>query len=569
MNVVLNVGGIFASIFGIVCVVKIAFIKPWQSFQVDLERSAQAEEASGVEYSGRAPSEVVSIDSESPPPALATDTASSDLPKTLEPVENEGSQINAGRVKTEKPKKDGFWARLFRSTNKKPGDPATRTVVVAAPVEEQATEPGTKVEPGDEQFSTAEVEPPTTEDHPAPQEEDPVPITSKVTLKLEGGTQNKALSMAMAESYFKARKFTYNHKSQYEGIDSILSKKEGLSLRIEMVDADSAAENNQIVAIEGIAMVVHPTNQIEQLTVANIESIHLGDLARWSQLGVASGAITICMSNDALGTSDLFRELVLSGRRSPAKTIVKNFKTAAEVVSYVAKNPLALGVVPIAKSTKGTKHVSIKATAESRAVPPIRVCAETLEYPLCKPVYWNGITDSEEVIEEFFDYATGAEGQKVVADLGLMGLGELSDEDIAGYDRFIYATSRDRDILPAYKKLIKGADRLNSRFNLRFKAGEDFLTAESGDNLAGLIEWLTTQETSCTPVLIGFSDSVGKFKENLDLSRQRAEVIANQLKQEGIQNVITGGFGEEMPVGDNDSEAGRAINRRVEVWIRR
>jgi outer membrane protein OmpA-like peptidoglycan-associated protein len=67
----------------------------------------------------------------------------------------------------------------------------------------------------------------------------------------------------------------------------------------------------------------------------------------------------------------------------------------------------------------------------------------------------------------------------------------------------------------------------------------------------------------------GHTDSVGTEKYNMDLSFRRANSVRDLLVQRGvaIQRIETVGFGETMPVATNDTEAGRQMNRRVEIKV--
>ena len=66
----------------------------------------------------------------------------------------------------------------------------------------------------------------------------------------------------------------------------------------------------------------------------------------------------------------------------------------------------------------------------------------------------------------------------------------------------------------------------------------------------------------------GHTDSIGSEAYNQKLSEQRADAVKNRLMEMfdvDASRMITKGFGESMPIADNDSEGGRAMNRRVEV----
>ncbi|MEX2513330.1 MAG: OmpA family protein [Cyclobacteriaceae bacterium] len=67
----------------------------------------------------------------------------------------------------------------------------------------------------------------------------------------------------------------------------------------------------------------------------------------------------------------------------------------------------------------------------------------------------------------------------------------------------------------------------------------------------------------------GHTDNKGNASYNQDLSEKRAYSVANYLKMQGVkgERITTKGFGMGNPVADNDTEAGRAENRRVEVAI--
>ncbi len=69
--------------------------------------------------------------------------------------------------------------------------------------------------------------------------------------------------------------------------------------------------------------------------------------------------------------------------------------------------------------------------------------------------------------------------------------------------------------------------------------------------------------------VMGHTDSTGSDAYNLDLSRRRAESVANFLSSRGVARarIATVGYGEQYPIADNTTEAGRAQNRRVEIRI--
>lgn len=69
--------------------------------------------------------------------------------------------------------------------------------------------------------------------------------------------------------------------------------------------------------------------------------------------------------------------------------------------------------------------------------------------------------------------------------------------------------------------------------------------------------------------IMGHTDSTGSEAYNEDLSKRRADAVADYLAMRGVSRarIATIGYGERYPVADNATEAGRALNRRVEIKI--
>jgi outer membrane protein OmpA-like peptidoglycan-associated protein len=80
----------------------------------------------------------------------------------------------------------------------------------------------------------------------------------------------------------------------------------------------------------------------------------------------------------------------------------------------------------------------------------------------------------------------------------------------------------------------------------------------------------TLQKYEDTDLLIeGHADATGSDDLNLRLSRQRADAVADYLKSLGVKagRIDEKGYGESQPIADNDSEAGRQKNRRVDIAV--
>ncbi|TWE05889.1 outer membrane protein OmpA-like peptidoglycan-associated protein [Pseudomonas sp. AG1028] len=99
-----------------------------------------------------------------------------------------------------------------------------------------------------------------------------------------------------------------------------------------------------------------------------------------------------------------------------------------------------------------------------------------------------------------------------------------------------------------------------------FDAGEARLKSSANRTVLKLVQFLQLNPRR-TLRIEGYSDSSGKREENLELSRARAQTVADALIDLGVdaKRIEVQGFGESFPVAENASAKGRAQNRRVEI----
>ncbi len=112
------------------------------------------------------------------------------------------------------------------------------------------------------------------------------------------------------------------------------------------------------------------------------------------------------------------------------------------------------------------------------------------------------------------------------------------------------------------------ADRTLNLNNIYFEIGSANLTKES-DYALNVLEDAFKQYPNLKVELAGHTDNVGDASANMTLSQQRASSVKFYLSQKGIElnRMNTNGYGLTKPIQPNDTEAGRAKNRRIEVKI--
>ncbi len=130
------------------------------------------------------------------------------------------------------------------------------------------------------------------------------------------------------------------------------------------------------------------------------------------------------------------------------------------------------------------------------------------------------------------------------------------------------AAEIERDIEGAKVERVGEGIKITFSSGILFDVGKSDLKTQYRSELTDLSKILNKYEDT-NILLVGHTDSTGSEEYNLDLSKKRAGSVANYLKTQNVNpgRFTTDGQGESQPVATNDTEAGRAQNRRVEVAI--
>ncbi|MES1249061.1 MAG: OmpA family protein, partial [Chitinophaga rupis] len=106
--------------------------------------------------------------------------------------------------------------------------------------------------------------------------------------------------------------------------------------------------------------------------------------------------------------------------------------------------------------------------------------------------------------------------------------------------------------------------------NILFDFGKSTIRPESMDIIEHAAKVMNEQIPNSNFYIDGYTDNIGSVARNKQLSRARAQAVANALIKAGVDKsrVVARGFGKDNPKCDNKTEEGRQCNRRVEVVIR-
>lgn len=337
------------------------------------------------------------------------------------------------------------------------------------------------------------------------------------------------------------------------GLSSRKIKPDEVQNLMVLGDMTSPASEH-ILALDGIAVIVNRNNPIDSLTKDQIAEIFSGKITTWSQVLSSRGQIKVYARDDNSGTFDSFKVLVLDNRQLVNSAV--RFEDSIALSEAVARDPDGIGFVglPYIKDAKAV------AVTEGNALPllPNRLTVATEDYLLSRRLYlYTTATTKNEWVRKFVDFTVSQTGQETVGKTGFIA------QKVESENLLVVQNAPEE-----YKNLTKEADRLS--LNFRFQKGGKELDNKALTDLDRVVNFITELKLSGQNLLLfGFADDGQNDKTNLNLSKERAMAVADQLTRRGIKPMIVTGFGASLPVASATTEEGREKNRRVELWLKK
>lgn len=239
------------------------------------------------------------------------------------------------------------------------------------------------------------------------------------TISLAGSTSMEKLCEAMSESFMETYPgvtVTVEYTGSGAGLESLASGSVDISnssrhLKDEEV-AGGAVEN--VVAIDGIAVIVDPANSVSDIPADKLAAIYKGEITNWSELGGNDEAIVVIGRESGSGTRDAFEELL---EVKDACKYAQELDSTGGVKAKVAATPGAIGYVSLDVVDESIKAVSID------SVEPTEANIIAGDYLLSRPFVMatNGeISAQNDLVKGWFDYISSDAGKDVIKSAGLI-----------------------------------------------------------------------------------------------------------------------------------------------------
>ena len=240
--------------------------------------------------------------------------------------------------------------------------------------------------------------------------------TAGGTISTDGSTSMEKVIGALGESFTNQNSgitFTYNPTGSGSGIKAVLEGRCDIGLSSRSLKDDEKAEGlvETVLAYDGIAIIVHPDNPVNDLDLETIAKIYTGEITNWKDVGGDDAEIVLIGREAGSGTRDGFESITGT---TDACQYRQELTSTGDVITTVSQNPNAIGYASLA---------SVKDTVKALSVGGVTPSEETVKdgsYVVQRPfvlVTKEG-TELSETAQKFFDYATSADAAEVISNAG-------------------------------------------------------------------------------------------------------------------------------------------------------
>ncbi|MGQ0671540.1 MAG: phosphate ABC transporter substrate-binding/OmpA family protein [Hyphomicrobium sp.] len=341
---------------------------------------------------------------------------------------------------------------------------------------------------------------------------------------------------------------------------------------------DSGGRLENVVALDGVAVIVSPANGARALSLDKLAQIFSGRITDWSGVGLPAGRISIYLGQDAAGASDAFANVVLAPAGLTLAQNVVRLNTESEVSDAVARDPNGIGIASYA-FLNNARAVDVEGSC-GLTWRPSEFSIKAEEYPLSRRLYlYTAGTGKLAEADRLVKFASSDAAQTTIAASQFMDQSVIFEpygSQVSNVESWLAKSGASPFELALGRNLlisVKDAQRLSLTF--RFAPGSARLDAKAQQDIVRLVGLLTKPEFKGKSVMLtGFTDSVGSARANAVLAKRRANQVRDSILAAAPAGsidparLIVDGFGTASPVACNDTAESMNRNRRVEVWLR-
>lgn len=186
----------------------------------------------------------------------------------------------------------------------------------------------------------------------------------------------------------------------------------------EKMKVKAAKQNVEevIVAYDALAVVVHPSNPVKQLTRQQLEEIFRGKITNWKQVGGDDRKIVVYSRETSSGTYEFFKESVLKNKNYMPSSL--SMPATGAIIQSVSQTKGAIGYVGLAYVSPRTKTLAVSYDDGKHYATPSVENATNKTYPIVRPLYYYYETQNKAQVTPLIDFILSPEGQNIIKKSG-------------------------------------------------------------------------------------------------------------------------------------------------------
>src|SRR5574339_362544 len=188
--------------------------------------------------------------------------------------------------------------------------------------------------------------------------------------------------------------------------------------------ANGVDSMEHVIARDAIAVIVHPQNPVDRLTLKQISDIYSGKINNWQEVGGEDRPIVRLSRETNSGTHVYFLETVLRMGNSKDKTLFSTdtllLPSSEGNIAEVRQNPNAIGYDGLGYVPDDLKMIAIAKEAGGEYVLPAIETVNDKTYPIARDLYMYTNGEPTGTVKQYLDWILSPEAQQIVADLGFV-----------------------------------------------------------------------------------------------------------------------------------------------------
>lgn len=241
-------------------------------------------------------------------------------------------------------------------------------------------------------------------------------------LVIQGSTTVLPIAQAAAETYMEKHSdvdIMVRGGGSGTGIAALIDRATDIAMSSRPMKAKEMKQSREkgvkpvetVIAMDGIAVIVHPSNPINEISIDDLKKIYSGKMTNWNALG-GKGNIVVVSRDAASGTYEVFNEKVLGGTKLTDGALM--LASNLEVARAVEQTPGGIGYVGLGYLSDKVKVLKVN------GVNPSEETVRNGSYPLARPLYMYTNGNPSGLAKSFIDFILSTEGQKIVRDNGFV-----------------------------------------------------------------------------------------------------------------------------------------------------